>query len=460
MLCGATRTSAVETENQTVCQSSLINYITYSTVGVSSMDAVNVENLPVGMAWLWSGNQLTIVGEPTSAGTYVYTIKLCGMVVAATGTITVYDALVPGTITSGTTTICEGGTVSAITATAPTGGNGTYTYQWKQGAGNAAGTSNSAAYTPDGSYLSAPGTYRFTRVVTSCTSGTTTGTYTLVVHDLPAPPTNASSNTRCGTGDVTYSASTVTGCTIDWYDLANGGSSVSYGTASFTKNVNAGATTTYYAQSRNTTNGCISASRLPVTGIAYAVPTVTTTDAEADCGTGAVTLTANAGGGTTTANSYTWKVGASQAYTTTGNKYSTTVSNGSTTFSVSVTNAHHCVSSPSTGSIERCMGNRVNIPGIGEIGLLTTDAASESCGEVSWDVASAFCASFSARLPTLAELLAMCNYAYLIPSGMGCGYVWTSTIGDNNIASYVDTCYCTDWLYSVGHHLFVRCITD
>jgi hypothetical protein len=423
------------------------------------MGDVTVETLPAGVGASWANNTLTISGSPTAAGTFVYTLELCGTVVAATGTITVDDALVPGAITSSTTTICKGGTVAAITATAPTGGNGTYTYQWKQESGNAAGTSNTAAYTPDGSYLSTPGTYRFTRVVTSCTSGTTTGTYTLVVHDLPAPPTNASSNTRCGTGDVTFSASTATGCTIDWYDLANGGSTVSYGTASFSKNVNAGASSSYYAQSRNTTNGCISASRLPVTGIAYAVPTVTTTDAEADCGTGAVTLTAYAGGGTTTANSYTWNIGASPATTTTGNEYSTTVCNGSTPFSVSVTNAHHCVSTPSTGSVEKCMGNIVDLPGVGEIGFLTTNAAYESYGPMTWSDADNYCQARDARLPSLDELMAMCSYQCLVPSGLTGDRYWTSTFYSGNYrVLIINQCYITDNDPNTAITRYVRCV--
>jgi hypothetical protein len=274
---------------------------------------------------------------------------------AATATAiakTVYDALVPGAITSSTTTICKGGTVSAFTATAPSGGNGNYTYQWYQSGSVATGMSTAASFTPTGTYLSTPGTYRFTRVVTSCTSGTTTGTYTLVVHDLPGAPTNPSNNTRCGTGDVTFSATTATGCTIDWYTAASGGSTVSLGTASLTANVNAGASSTYYAQSRNTTTGCVSTSRLAVTGIAYAVPSVNTTNPAARCGAGAVILWATAGGGTTTANTYTWKVGTAQAQTTTANSYTTaSIAAGSTTYSVTVTNAYGCASTAATGTI-------------------------------------------------------------------------------------------------------------
>ncbi|MDR1681679.1 MAG: hypothetical protein LBS12_07860 [Prevotellaceae bacterium] len=111
---------------------------------------------------------------------------------AATATAiakSIYPALNPGTMPSATTTICEAGSVSALTATNPTGGNGTYTYQWKQGANNASGAANSPSFLPSGTYLTTPGTYYFTRVVTSCTSGTTSGTHTLIVATTPTVTT-------------------------------------------------------------------------------------------------------------------------------------------------------------------------------------------------------------------------------------------------------------------------------
>jgi hypothetical protein len=139
---------------------------------------------------------------------------------AATATAiakTVYPALSPGSLTSSTTTICVGGTVAAISPTAPSGGNGTYTYQWKQGTGDATGTANTNTFTPSGTYLSTAGTYKFTRTVTSCTTGTTSGTFTLIVIADPtvsvksaetvcsgATPTAMTATPSGGTGTVSY----------------------------------------------------------------------------------------------------------------------------------------------------------------------------------------------------------------------------------------------------------------
>jgi hypothetical protein len=86
-------------------------------------------------------------------------------------------------------------------------------------------------------------------------------------------------------------------------------------------------------------------------GIIPAPPAVATTNPAPRCGDGAVTLTATAGGGTTTANTYTWKIGAAAATTTTANTYSLTVNAGSSTYSVTVTNANHCTGAAATGTI-------------------------------------------------------------------------------------------------------------
>ncbi|MDR0581342.1 MAG: hypothetical protein LBG31_00080, partial [Prevotellaceae bacterium] len=81
-------------------------------------------------------------------------------------------------------------------------------------------------------------------------------------------------------------------------------------------------------------------------------PTVSTSNPAARCGAGAVTLTATAGGGTTTAMTYTWVVGGGAAQTTTTGSLSlSSVAEGSTTYSVTVTNANGCTSAAKTGTI-------------------------------------------------------------------------------------------------------------
>jgi hypothetical protein len=98
----------------------------------------------------------------------------------------------------------------------------------------------------------------------------------VAVNPVPATPSGASTNSRCASGMVIFSVTTVpTGCTIDWYTESGGGSTVSdgYGTASFSPTLST--STTYYAQSRDYTTGCVSTSRLSVTGTVNPVPTIT-----------------------------------------------------------------------------------------------------------------------------------------------------------------------------------------
>jgi hypothetical protein len=124
-------------------------------------------------------------------------------------------------------------------------------------------------------------------------------------------PTTPSANSRCGAGTVTFSATAPSGCTIDWYDAASGGSIVSGGSGvvSFAPSINS--STTYYAQARNTSTSCVSATRLTVIGTINAPATITIhPESHIFCtvaATPTLTVTATAGSGQTL--SYQWKTG-------------------------------------------------------------------------------------------------------------------------------------------------------
>jgi hypothetical protein len=80
--------SAVGTNNQTVCINSAITNITYATTGATG---ATFTGLPTGVTGVWASNTVTISGTPSVSGTFNYTVTLtggCGNV-AATGTITV-----------------------------------------------------------------------------------------------------------------------------------------------------------------------------------------------------------------------------------------------------------------------------------------------------------------------------------------------------------------------------------
>jgi hypothetical protein len=87
----------------------------------------------------------------------------------------------------------------------------------------------------------------------------------------PNAPT-AVNGSRNGAGTVTISATVSTGQTVDWYSNSTGGNPFQTGNTSYTT-PSISSTTTYYAQARNTTTGCVSNSRTAVTAtIIYPTP--------------------------------------------------------------------------------------------------------------------------------------------------------------------------------------------
>ncbi|MEK0412630.1 MAG: hypothetical protein RL070_118 [Bacteroidota bacterium] len=90
----------------------------------------------------------------------------------------------------------------------------------------------------------------------------TTYTAACPVNQSPAAPTVVSEATRSGTGTVQLVVSVPDGTTADWYAVSTGGNVISGGTGvtTFTTPVISN-TTNYYAQTRNTTSGCVSATR-------------------------------------------------------------------------------------------------------------------------------------------------------------------------------------------------------
>jgi hypothetical protein len=204
--CGATRSSAAATENQTVCYNSSIINITYSTVGVSSLSNVAVDNLPPGITYAWSNNTLTISGSPTAAGAFTYTVRVCG-VAAATGIITVHPAFTAGAITSGSATTVQGTNpnVTIANATPAAGGNNSITYQWRRSGTSSAtltgGNTTYALNNTNQNYNTA-GIYYFNRYAKdgACNTAFTASNGQYVLTVTYPPPSDC-----CTCGSLTWS---------------------------------------------------------------------------------------------------------------------------------------------------------------------------------------------------------------------------------------------------------------
>ena len=91
-----------------------------------------------------------------------------------------------------------------------------------------------------------------------------------VTHQITCTPAQepskpiAVNGSRTGSGTVTISATVGPGQTVDWYNNLTGGNPILVGNTTFTTPV-ISQTTKYYAQSRNTSTGCISSTRTEVT---------------------------------------------------------------------------------------------------------------------------------------------------------------------------------------------------
>ncbi len=160
---------------------------------------------------------------PTATGSYTYTItandpdKNCTAV--NTVIVTVKPNPVITTVTATPATVCAGvsSTLSAV---------GAYTWTWNPG--NLTG--NSVSVTP-----SVTTTYTATATLNGCSANS--GPVTVTVNQLPAAPSTNDPVSRCGPGTVTLTA-TGSGGTLNWYNVASGGTSLQTG-GSYTTNVSA-----------------------------------------------------------------------------------------------------------------------------------------------------------------------------------------------------------------------------
>jgi hypothetical protein len=201
--CSATRTSLPATENQTVCHNSPVTNITYSTVGVSSLGNVNIENLPDGVEYSWASNVLTISGAPTAAGTFVYTVRLCGTVAATTGTITV--TALPTVTTTSPATICYNAKAN-LSCTVSGGTTTAMTYTWKIGTA----TSVTTVPTVTSANLTAATTYSVAVTNANGCTSTVSNTGTILVA-LDFTQGNPVAQAICNGAKATFSLTEASG---------------------------------------------------------------------------------------------------------------------------------------------------------------------------------------------------------------------------------------------------------
>ena len=234
-------------------------------------------------------NSTSITTPIISTTTFYYAqIKdtLTGCVAATRNQVIATINPLPAAPTGTSATRCGTGTVT-LTATPGTG----ETIDWYSApTGGTLLSSTSTAYTAPS--ITAPGTYNFyiqaRNLSTFCVSATRT-VLTGTALAVPAAPTGAVSSSVCGSGTVTLSATPAASSTIDWYSNSIGDTLVSSGSSSFTTPV-LNASKIYYAESRNTSTGCSSSTRLAVTATVNSLPSVAIGIDSSRCGAGVLQI--------------------------------------------------------------------------------------------------------------------------------------------------------------------------
>ena len=299
----ANLSSGVNSNNQTVCQNTVINNITYSTTYVTS---VTSSGLPPGLTASLSSNVVTISGSPTTAGVYNFTINFIGgcQTITRTATITVTAS---NTLTlssaAGTNsqTVCINNPIANITYNT-TGASGANVTGLPTGVSK---TWASNVLTISGTPILA-GVYTYTiNLSGGCSSVTTLG-YINVNANSVAGTATASSSTICSGNTTTLSLSGNTGSII-WQQSSNGTTgwaNVTTGTGSTTSSYTTAALpTTSYFRALVTNGACSSVNSNVLTIRVNETPSNPTASNISICKDASpVTLSATA----TTGNSLLW----------------------------------------------------------------------------------------------------------------------------------------------------------
>jgi len=210
-------TSAVNTDDQTLCISNAITNITYATTGATG---ATVTGLPTGVNGVWAGNVVTISGTPSVAGPFNYTVTLtggCGTI-TETGTINVTPNNTVSLTSAANTddqTLCIDNAITNITY-ATTGATGVTVTGLPTGVNGVwAGDVVTISGTP-----SVSGTFNYTVTLTGgCGTITATGTIEVNPNNTIAltSAVDTDDQTLCidnAIVNITYATTGATGATV------------------------------------------------------------------------------------------------------------------------------------------------------------------------------------------------------------------------------------------------------
>jgi hypothetical protein len=355
---------------------------TVDDVSITGTPAYTYAWTPV--AGLSSTTVYNPTATPTATTTYTMGVTLNGCTVSDNVDITVRPT--PTASISGTAAVCQGASAPSITFTNPQTLPVTVTYKVNSGSNQTINIAASSTATTTQA-TATPNAYVYTLVsvayqtAPNC-SNAISGTATITVNAKPAVPTSGGDQESCYRATVPNLTVTVgAGEVADWYTASSGGSSIKTG-LSFNEAVDGSGpnptpgTYTYYVEARNTTSGCVSATRTGISLVVRSVPVVSPTPASvAVCSGDAVTLAANAtpGIGASSITMYAWSSGL--AGSVSGGVVNPTAS---TTYTVTATNNYNCTNSASAVVDVKSAAAYVILPSS------TVTTAVEQCTDGGW----------------------------------------------------------------------------
>lgn len=206
------------------------------------------------------------------------------------------DAQMVGNTISANQTIACPGVPFSVTGAIPTGCAAPYNYVWESSANNIS-WSNTGITTQNYSGSISANAY-FRRVATATGVGCSnvlSNTVTMAANIQPSAPTNLIESTICA-GQIAILQANVgnNGNDIRWWDQATNGVIIATGSNYTPAPV---VTTTYYITTFNSTTGCESSPRIPITVTVTILSNPTNVSTAQRCGSGNVTLTATPGSG-------------------------------------------------------------------------------------------------------------------------------------------------------------------
>ncbi|MES2558140.1 MAG: BNR-repeat neuraminidase N-terminal domain-containing protein, partial [Bacteroidota bacterium] len=350
-ICAATAPSAITASLPTGGDGTTYTYqwlisTTSATSGFSAIVSSNTQNYSPGVLSL------------TSWYRRVVTSGVCSKDTTAAVQIVVDQPIATNSITGSSQTICATTAPAVITASTPTGGDGTlYTYQWLASTTSAT-AGFSALVSSNTQNLTAPAitaTTWYKRVVSSGVCVTdTTGTLLVNVNPqiVASVSINASSTSVCGLGAITYTAIPVNGGSSPAYQWVLNGVNVGTNSNTYVSPTPAVNDSVYVTLSSSATP-CLVNATTNSNGIKLSNSTVTptvsitVTDSFICLGTTATFTAISSNGGSTPA--FQWKVNGINAGTN-SNVFSSNALVASDSVTVVLTSNASCVSSATANS--------------------------------------------------------------------------------------------------------------